>query len=351
MNKQENLELIAGPCSVESREQLHRTAKQLVDLNITYFRGGVWKPRSRPGTFIGLGEEALGLMQEVKVAHGLKTITEVATAKQVEQALKFDIDAVWVGARSTVNPFYVQEIANALRGVEIPVFVKNPINPDFSLWLGAIERFEAVGIQKISAIHRGFSTASKSRYRNKPFWTLALQLKALRKDIPMICDPSHIAGKRSLIAEVSQYALDLQFDGLMIETHSNPDIALSDRDQQITPERLKEILDKLIVRQENLDDGSKNVIHTLREEIDEIDRNLVEQLSARMRISKQIGEMKSIHNISVLQPDRWQKILAMAIARVQEDKVSKDLIRQVFAAIHEASIETQIQVIRKDSNV
>ncbi len=302
---------IAGPCSAESEEQVLETARQLckADSRVNIFRAGVWKPRTRPGSFEGVGKQALPWLQRVKKETGLLVATEVANAQHVEQALAYDIDVLWIGARTTVNPFTVQEIADAMEGTDKIVLVKNPVNPDLELWIGALERFYNAGIRNLGAIHRGFSTYDKSQYRNQPQWQIPIDLKTRLPHLPLICDPSHISGRRNGIKAVSQavsqHALDLQFDGLMIETHCNPDKALSDAAQQLSPADFHKMISRLIVRNETFaDERHRNQLHHLRNEIDHLDEKLIDLLTERMQIVAQIGKFKKEQNVAVLQNKR-----------------------------------------------
>lgn len=337
--------IIAGPCSAETKEQVLETAKQIARSNsVQVLRAGIWKPRTKPGNFEGVGAEGLKWMQEAKEITGLPYTVEVAKASHVEEALKHDADILWLGARTTVNPFSVQEIAEALEGVDIPVFIKNPINPDIDLWMGAFERMEKVGITKLAAIHRGFSKFGESYYRNTPMWHIPIELKRLRPDLPLICDPSHICGRRDTIQEVSQYAANLDFNGLMIETHIQPDEAWSDAKQQITPNRLKELLDELSWRDNNGIQG----LAELREHINLIDDELLQLLSKRMKIAEQIGLYKKEKNLSILQTERWNDILKEAIKKGEEKNLSADFITKYLDAIHIESINRQNTVMNKE---
>ncbi|HKR03507.1 MAG TPA: chorismate mutase, partial [Bacteroidia bacterium] len=299
--------LISGPCGAETEKQVMETAMGIAALNkVHVFRAGIWKPRTRPDSFEGAGEEGLKWLKSAKEETGLKTTVEVAKAEHVELALKYDVDILWVGARTTVNPFYVQEIADALKGVDIPVMVKNPLHPDLQLWIGALERVNRAGIDKLIAIHRGFFSSSNSTYRNAPQWQIAIELMHLIPDLPVICDPSHIAGNRDLILQLAQQALDLKMCGLMIESHIDPDNALSDANQQLTPAALNELLETLVVRKEKSDNIEfQNTLELLRKKIDKIDHHLVETIASRMKIVNKIGEYKSDHNVTILQLERW----------------------------------------------
>lgn len=341
--------VIAGPCSAESEDQLMQVVADLVKFDVKTIRAGIWKPRTRPNQFEGMGAEALPWMLNIKKEFNIETTVEVATAQHVELALKYDIDILWIGARTTVNPFAVQEIADAIKGTDIPVLIKNPINPDLSLWIGAIERISNASISKIGAIHRGFSYFRKSNYRNEPVWQIPIELKRNFPDLPLICDPSHIGGNRQIIKEISQKALDLNYDGLMIETHPNPDHALSDAKQQITPSRLNEILNELTVK---LPISSDKLFITkleqLRKDIDSVDRDLVESLSARQQIIKEIGDFKKENGISVLQLDRWKKIINSRPLWGDDLGLSKEYIEELYKLIHTESIKIQNEISKED---
>ncbi len=336
--------LIAGPCSVESEEQILATAKALAQIpEVELLRGGIWKPRTRPDAFEGRGEQGLVWLREAKRETGLSTITEVATPEHVALALKYEVDALWIGARTVVNPFSVQQLADALRGVDVPVLIKNPVSPDLGLWLGAFERLEKAGVKHLSAIHRGFAHYKESPYRNAPMWEIPIELKR-RLDVPVITDISHICGNRDLLQSIAQKALDLATDGLMIECHIHPDAALTDAKQQITPEELKALLSCLTFRSKQ----SGNVERDLagwRSEIDDIDEELLHLLARRMEVSAQIGEYKKQNNVTVVQMDRWKRILADHIVLGSELGLSPLLINKVFEAIHQASIERQGRIM------
>lgn len=336
--------LIAGPCSAETEEQVLDTARQLAAQGVKIFRAGIWKPRTKPGGFEGIGVEGLAWLKKVKAETGMYVATEVATAKHVYEALKYGVDMLWIGARTTANPFAVQEVADALQGVDIPVLIKNPVNPDLELWIGAVERVYNAGIRKIGVIHRGFSSYDKKIYRNLPQWHLPVELKRRYPNLPIICDPSHIGGKRDLIQPLSQQAMDLQFEGLIIETHCNPDFAWSDKDQQVTPTVLKEILSNLIIRDmaqstESLDD--------LRKQIDEIDDKLYELLALRMRVSDEIGLYKKEHNLTILQSTRYDKIIDRGVELGAKLGMSEAFMRAYMEAVHEESIRRQMEIINK----
>ena len=306
--------VVAGPCSAETEDQVLKIAHKLKDSDVNYFRAGIWKPRTRPGNFEGVGALGLKWLQKVKAETGMKTATEVANAAHVKLALEHDIDLLWIGARSTVSPFIVQEIADALEGTDKIVLVKNPVNPDLALWLGGIERLYSADIKNLGVIHRGFSTYEKTRYRNNPEWQIAIELQNRFPDLPLICDPSHITGKRDMIFEVSQTALDLNFNGLMIETHVDPDNAWSDAAQQVTPDTLIQMMDDLKIRKETDTEAEyRNSLNTLRTQIDVIDHQLIDILGKRMKIADAIGELKKDKNVAVLQSKRWNEILGKMI--------------------------------------
>lgn len=333
--------LMAGPCSAETKEQMLSTAEQLKE-RVDFFRAGVWKPRTRPGGFEGVGEIGIKWLAEVKKNTGLKTATEVANKDHARLAIEGDVDLLWIGARTTVSPFVVQEIAHQLRGTDKIVLVKNPVSPDLSLWIGAIERLQKEGIEKIGAIHRGFSVYEKTIYRNDPQWQIPIELKERFPKIPIICDPSHIAGKRELIQELSQRALDFNFNGLMIETHCNPDQAWSDATQQITPQRFFEIVGQLKVRRKKFEaEEFEKEIKTMRCEIDAIDQKIVELLGKRMEISDKIGKIKMQNNVCVLQRERWNQIMKRATQMAKEKGVTPEFIEKIFKAIHQESIDRQ----------
>ncbi len=336
--------VIAGPCSAETEEQVMETAKALASKGIKIFRAGVWKPRTKPGGFEGVGTDGLNWLKKVKQETGMYVSTEVATAKHVYEALKYGIDMLWIGARTTANPFAVQELAEALKGVEIPVLIKNPVNPDLDLWIGAVERIYNAGIKKIGVIHRGFSSYDKKIYRNLPQWHIPIELRRRMPNLPIICDPSHIGGKRELIASLSQQAMDLNFDGLIIESHCNPDCAWSDKDQQITPDILDYILNLLVIRDTN--QTTENLTE-LRHQIDEMDNQLLEILAKRMRVSREIGQYKKEHNMAVLQTARYDEILKDRIAQAEQMEMSGDFMKVVLESIHEESIRQQIAIINK----
>lgn len=339
--------IIAGPCSVESEEQIIATAQALAQIPlVTMLRGGIWKPRTRPDAFEGRGEQGLVWLQEAKKETGLPIITEVATPDHVELALKYDIDALWVGARTVVNPFSVQQLAEALKGADIPVYIKNPVSPDLNLWIGAFERFQNAGVGPLAAIHRGFAHYKESPYRNAPMWEIPIELSR-RLNVPIITDVSHICGNRELLQTTAQKALDLACDGLMIECHIHPDEALTDAKQQITPEALKTMLETLTFRSKQ-SGGVERDLAGLRGEIDDIDAELLQLLARRMEVSAQIGEYKKLHNVTVVQMDRWKQVLDGLMATGRELGLSPLLINKVFEAVHQESIERQSRIMEDD---
>ncbi|MCQ2608819.1 MAG: bifunctional 3-deoxy-7-phosphoheptulonate synthase/chorismate mutase type II [Bacteroidales bacterium] len=338
--------IMAGPCSAESEEQVMETARGLKEQGIQIFRAGIWKPRTRPNCFEGVGFEGLQWLKHVKQETGMLTATEVACQKHVNEALKMGVDILWIGARTSVNPFAVQEIADELKGVDIPVLIKNPINPDLELWIGAFERIAGAGITKLGAIHRGFSSFEKIKYRNAPQWQLALELHRRLPELPIICDPSHMAGKREYIKELSQKALDLGVNGLMIESHCNPDVALSDSKQQFTPSDLGNLLKELVIRHKDTDNADYNeVMSELRAKIDVLDDMLLDTLQKRMNICREIGQTKKDNNIQVFQSERWDKILTDMQTRGAEKGLSNELIEKTFKAIHQESINIQTEIV------
>ena len=339
--------VVAGPCSAESEEQVMETAKGLREMGINVYRAGIWKPRTHPGSFEGAGAEGLRWMQKAKREYGLKIATEVASEKHVFECLKFGVDLVWLGARTTANPFLVQEIADALKDTDIPVLVKNPVNPDLDLWIGALERLNRAGIKKLGVIHRGFSTFDKIKYRNDPQWQVAIELRSRYPQLPFFVDPSHMAGSREYIREISQRSLDLGFEGLMIESHCNPECALSDAKQQLTPAELRNLLENQITVRDSDSDSKewKENIDQLRAKIDVIDENILYALGSRMNISRKIGEYKRDSNIAILQTSRWDEVLARVICKGKEHGLPEGFVRDVFNAIHEASVEVQNEII------
>ena len=342
--------LISGPCSAETEEQVMETARQLAELNnVSVFRAGIWKPRTRPDSFEGVGSEGLKWLRRVKQETGMLVGTEVANERHVYEALKYGIDMLWIGARTSVNPFTVQEISDALHGVDVMVLVKNPINPDIELWMGAIERIARAGITRIGAIHRGFSSYEKTLYRNQPNWQLPIELRRRIPDLPIICDPSHIAGARAYLYEISQKAMDLNFDGLMIETHPDPAKALSDSAQQLTPNDLKELLSRLIMRNPNpADPKMLDVLGELRQQIDVYDEHLLDLMEKRMKVAETIGRYKKANNITILQSIRWDEIIKKAIVKGQAKGLSPEMIDAIFKAIHQESINHQMKVMNDE---
>ncbi len=340
--------VIAGPCSAETEEQVLKIAHELKNSDVSIFRAGIWKPRTRPGGFEGVGAIGLKWLQKAKQETGLLIATEVANANHVQLALEHDVDVLWIGARTAVNPFAVQEIADALNGTDKIVLLKNPVNPDLALWMGGLERLYNANIKNLGVIHRGFSTYDKSKYRNNPEWQLPIELQSKLPDLPIICDPSHITGKRDMIQEVSQQALDLNFDGLMIETHCDPDNAWSDAAQQVTPDVLKQIFIDLKVRKATDEAGEfVSKMAKMRTQIDEIDRKILEVLGSRMKIAEQIGDLKKGKNVAILQNKRWTEILDKMIAIGNEKNLSKEFIMSLFKAIHQESINHQEKIYKE----
>ena len=349
--KKERPILIAGPCSAETEEQVLATARKLSAQGIDLFRAGIWKPRTRPGAFEGVGAVGLKWMQKAKAETGLKITTEVATTQHVFEAVKHGIDVFWLGARTTVNPFSVQEVADALKGMDVPVLIKNPINADLKLWIGAIERIYKAGITRIGAVHRGFSVHGDSKYRNSPIWQLPIELKRLFPDLQIICDHSHICGQRDILLEVAQRSLDLNYDGLMTEVHPTPEEAWSDAAQQITPLRYGEMIKELVMREPTTDDRRfLRTLDFLRHQIDQIDEEVTNLFGKRMELSEQIGEYKRENNIAILQPDRWNEILENAVAEGQKRGLSKRFVETVLRAVHQESISRQSKVMNNLSS-
>lgn len=340
--------LIAGPCSAESEEQVMQTCERIAQSGqARILRAGIWKPRTRPDSFEGLGEVAMPWLIHAGREFGLPVAVEVANRAHVESALKAGVDVLWIGARTTVNPFAVQEIADVLKGTQIPVMIKNPVNPDLELWLGAFERLEKAGLIDLVAIHRGFSVYKHPKYRNAPSWEIPIALKERRPDLPMICDPSHITGKRELLLEVAQKAMDLNFDGLMIEAHITPDQAWSDAAQQVTPEVLNELLGKLILRSGEVSESAADILSGMREKVSNLDDRIFELLTARMKISDEVGQLKRENNITILQQEHWAKIIQERFDRHEEYDLSIDFIRKLMDAIHQESIRHQVKVMNK----
>lgn len=339
--------LIAGPCSAESAEQLMATATAIQD-RVSIFRAGVWKPRTRPNSFEGMGAPALSWLQQVQQETGLKVATEVANAQHVEACLEAGIDVLWIGARTTVNPFYVQEIAEALKGVDIPVLVKNPLHPELSLWMGALERLNKVGISQLAAIHRGFFTLEQSAFRNEPKWELPIELKRQHSSLPIICDPSHISGQTQMIQEISQTAMDLNMDGLMVETHIDPSVAMSDADQQLSPTQLIQMMDALVYRTVSAKDTDFNAqLSTLREAIDSTDRRLLDLIKERTAIVEQIGQYKKENDVTILQIERWFEILKTRQEMGELTGLDSQMVSELFELIHKQSILTQTEIMNK----
>lgn len=338
--------IISGPCSAETEEQVLLTAQRLAATGkIDMLRAGIWKPRTRPGTFEGVGTKGLAWLQQAKKLTGLPITVEVATAKQVEDALHFDVDVLWIGARTTVNPFSVQEVADALRGVNVPVLIKNPINPDLELWTGAAERVSKVGVKDIGLIHRGFSSYGNTEYRNAPMWHLAIEMKRRNPELLMINDPSHICGRRDILLEVAQKAIDLDYDGLMIESHIDPDKAWSDAKQQVTPEQLAEMLNEIVWRREDTpSEEFHQALEKLRHQINHLDDELMQILSQRMKIAEKIAVYKKENNITILQTNRWNEILNRACQRAEKLGLSREFITKYFDAVHMESISHQTKI-------
>jgi chorismate mutase len=346
----ENLPLvIAGPCSAESEEQVMSTARELAKIpQVKVFRAGLWKPRTRPSSFEGVGKRGLQWLKKVKSETGLLTTIEVANPKHVEEALNHGIDILWIGARTVVNPFSVQEISEALRGLDIPVMVKNPLNPDIKIWIGALERLNHVGIRKLISIHRGFSFFTHSPYRNAPMWEIPIELKRLYPEIPILVDPSHICGETSLLFSIAQKALDLEMDGLMIETHIRPEEALTDKEQQITPGKLQELLSGLVIRKEYGTVEFENKLEELRSEIDKLDEELIEILDRRMKIIEDIGRYKKENNITILQLKRWSRVIHERLDAGVHLGLSREFLVRLLELIHEESIQRQADVMNRD---
>ena len=341
--------IISGPCSAETEEQVVETAVRLHKTGkVDMLRAGIWKPRTRPGSFEGIGTKGLPWMQKAKQLTGLPVTVEVATGKQVEDALHFEVDVLWIGARTTVNPFSVQEVADALRGVDIPVLIKNPINPDLELWIGAVERVAKAGIKKLGLIHRGFSSYGNTEYRNAPMWHLAIEMKLRNPEMMMINDPSHIGGRRDILHDIAQKAIDLDYDGLMIEAHIDPDHAWSDAKQQVTPERLGELLNSIRWRKEDIPSEEFHaVMEKFRQQINHLDDELLQILSQRMKIAEKIGQYKKENNITILQTNRWNAILERAFTKGEKLGLSKEFITKYFDAIHMESISHQNKIMNE----
>ncbi len=342
--------VMAGPCSAESEDQVMEVAQGLSGHGIGLFRAGVWKPRTRPGTFEGVGEAGLKWLKRVKDEFGIPVTTEVANARHVEQALKYDIDVLWIGARTSASPFAVQEIAASLEGSDTSIIVKNPVNPDLSLWIGSVERLMHAGLQDLAVIHRGFSFFNSGRYRNSPLWQIAIDMKTRFPELPMLCDISHICGVRELLGETAQAAMDLAYDGLMIEVHPDPHNALSDRDQQVTVHEFKELMQHLVIRDaRDITIEVRQELSTLRDRVDRLDDTLVRLLGDRMELSRAIGEIKQEHDISILQPRRWESILDMARTNAIRESLSIAFIEELFKAVHQESIAHQLKLMNTET--
>lgn len=342
--------IISGPCSAESPEQVMESAKGVAKHKmVSVLRAGIWKPRTRPNTFEGIGIEGLSWLKDAGRETGLPVATEIANAKHLEEALKAGVDILWIGARTTVNPFGMQEIADALKGVDVPVIVKNPINPDLELWVGGLERIHNSGIKKLAAIHRGFSSYVKSEYRNKPMWELALELRRMIPNLPIICDPSHICGTTEYILPVAQKAMDLNYDGLMIESHINPKVALSDAKQQVTPAHLAEILDNLVIRSsDSTDPFFVNKLEQLRDQIDSLDKDIINLFAKRMGIAKEIGQYKKENNITILQSGRWENIMKTRLDEGLKKGLSEEFLVNLLNNIHSESIRYQNEAMNSN---
>ena len=336
--------VIAGPCSAETEEQVMTTATQLAKKGCHSFRAGAWKPRTKPGGFEGHGEKAMPWLKRVKEETGMLVAVEVATPEHVEIALKYDIDILWIGARTSANPFAMQALADSMKGISNPVLVKNSVNPDLELWIGALERINQAGVQRLAAVHRGFSSYDKKIYRNLPMWQIPIELRRRIPNLPIFCDPSHIGGRRELVAPLCQQAMDLGFDGLLVESHCDPDQAWSDAKQQVTPDILDYILSLLVIRDEKM---TTEGIHELRGQIDELDNQLMELLAKRMRVCREIGQYKKEHNMTVLQPTRYGEILDKRGAQGSLCGMDSDFIRKVFESVHEESVRQQMEIINK----
>jgi chorismate mutase len=341
--------IISGPCSAETEEQVLQTVQRLAATGkVDMVRAGIWKPRTRPGSFEGIGTKGLPWLQQAKKLTGLPMAVEVATGKQVEDALHFEVDVLWIGARTTVNPFSVQEVADALRGVDVPVLIKNPINPDLELWIGAVERIAKAGVKQLGLIHRGFSSYGNTEYRNAPMWHLAIEMKLRNPGVLMLNDPSHICGRRDILLDVAQKAIDLDYDGLMIESHIDPDNAWSDAKQQVTPEKLAELLDQIIWRKEDVNSEEYHAaLEKLRQQINHLDDELMQILGQRMKIAESIGEYKKNNNITILQTNRWNEIIQRAFDKGEKLGLSKEFITKYFDAVHMESISHQNKIMNE----
>lgn len=339
--------VISGPCSAESEDQMLETASELAKTSVVdVFRAGIWKPRTRPNSFEGIGAKALGWLRKVKEQFGFMTAVEVANAQHVKDCLEYGVDILWIGARTAVNPFSVQEIADAVKGSDIPIFIKNPINPDLQLWIGALERINQAGITKLAAIHRGFSSYEHTSYRNIPKWEIPIELMRKYPELPIICDPSHIAGNRHLLAHLSQKAMDLNMHGLMLESHYNPDEAWSDKEQQVTPQRLKEIIRNLVIRKISTSNPNfTDSLSKLRKTIDEIDDEIIMKLAKRMEVAEKIGIYKKENDVTILQVDRWQEIINKRIAMGCSMGLSEEFLKKLLEVVHKESIKKQTAIM------
>jgi len=343
--------IISGPCSAETEEQVMKTAQKLsVIPQVKIFRSGIWKPRTRPGGFEGVGEKGLKWLKSVREETGLLTTVEVANPWHIEQALKYEVDILWIGARTVVNPFSIHELANVLKGVDIPVMIKNPVNPDLDLWIGALERFNKAGIKKLIAIHRGFYFFEKTPHRNAPMWEIPIELKRVFPDLPVVCDPSHICGRRDLLQEVAQKALDLEMNGLMLEAHINPEVALTDKEQQVTPEDLKTLLSSLVIRKREGSVEFESKLEELRTEIDKLDAELLNILSRRIQVVDEIGEYKSNNNITILQLVRWNNVVINRLRTGIKSGLDKNFLHQMLEIVHKESIRRQTEIFNKKNS-
>lgn len=344
--KHERPYIIAGPCSAETEQQVLSIAHELREQNIDYYRAGIWKPRTKPGSFEGVGALGLKWLRRVKEETGLKVTTEVANKVHVDECLYHDIDALWIGARTTVNPFSVQEVADALKGVDIPVMIKNPINADLQLWIGGIERLYKAGINKIAAIHRGFSAFGEKNYRNHPTWQIPIELKSIFPNLVVINDNSHICGRRDILRDVAQEAMDLNFDGIMTEVHIDPDNAWSDAKQQITPAQFKQLVDSLIIRDIKNINGQNSGLSEIRAQIDHLDDDMLRILDERMKLAQKIGQFKKENNIAILQPERWNQILEKSAKKAENLGLSDEFVKTLFRAVHQESINHQEEIMK-----